>query len=348
MLDPRVLILYNRPVLPPDHPDRAAEEDVLYSVKIVRESLKTTGFPSDEYGITDTVPGIAELLERLSRRNFDLVFNLYEGSADRSVTEVYVTALLEWLHIPYTGCSSFTLGLARNKAFAKRVFGAGGVRTAEFVVLSDAAVPSDPVGYPAIVKPADEDASIGIDQGSVVTNDEELVARVQYVIDQYGPPVLVERYIPGRELQVSLIDLNGTGDPVVLPFAEIEFTQSEAKTWPVYTFTAKWDELSDEYKNAPVRVGVSIAPGIQAKLESVTRRAYHLLAARDYARVETRVTPDGDVFVLELNPNPSITSVMIDEGLPSVGHTYDEFIAAMVRNAAARSVSPRGARRVRV
>lgn len=348
MPDPHVLILYNEPVLLPGHPDRASEEDVLYSVRIVRESLKTSGLPSDEYGVFDSGAGIASLLDRLSRRDFDLVFNLYEGSADRSVTEVFLTALLEWLRIPYTGCSSFTLGLARSKAMAKRVFLAGGVVTPEFVLLTDATVPPNPVGFPAIVKPADEDASIGIDQGSVVTNDTELAARVRYVIDQYGPPVLVERYIPGREIQVSLIDLHGTGDPVVLPFAEIAFAdKSDGRAWPVYTYTAKWDEQSDEFKNAPVKVGVTISPEVTAKLEAVTKRAYHLLGARDFARVDTRVSPEGEVYVLELNPNPAITSVMIDEGLPAVGGTYDQFIAAMARNAAARPIAQAGKRRVR-
>ena len=76
-------------------------------------------------------------------------------------------------------------------------------------------------------------------------------------------------------------------------------------------------------------------------------RAYHLLDARDYARVDLRLTDAGEPFVLELNPNPSITSIMIDEGLPGVGFTYDQFIGALVRNAAARSPGPAGARRKR-
>jgi D-alanine-D-alanine ligase len=347
MRDPRVLILFNQPVLPPDHPDRGSEEDVLYSVKVVRDSLTAVGIPFDEYGILDTQAGLTALLDRLARRDFDLLFNLFEGAADRPVTEVYLTALLEWLRLPYTGCSSFTLGLARNKSVAKRVFATGGVPTPEFVLLTDAAVPPNPVGFPAIVKPADEDASVGIDQGSVVTTDTELVARVKYVIDQYGPPVLVERYIPGRELQVSLIDLAGSGDPVVLPPAEIAYKPSADRAWPVYTYTAKWDENSDEYKNAPVLVGVDVPAAVLAELNAVSKRAYHLLGARDYARVDTRITPDGDVYVLELNPNPAITSLMIDEGLPVVGSTYDKFIVALVRNAAARRESAKGRRRVR-
>lgn len=341
---PRVLVLFNRPVLPPDHPDRGAEEDVLYSVKIVRESLKASGLPADEFGVTADLPA---LLARLGRPDYDVVFNLYEGDADNSVTEVYLTGLLEWLGVAYTGCPSFTLAVARHKPTAKRLFAAAGVLTPEFVLL-DAAdpIPSDPVGFPAVVKPASEDASIGIDQGSVVTTPAELAARVRYVFDQYGPPALVERFILGREIQVSLVDLHNTGDPLVLPLAEIAFAPAAGR-WPVYTYTAKWDEASDEYKAAPVKVGVAVPPAVLDSLTDVSRRVYRLLGGRDYARVDTRVTPDGRVYVLEMNPNPAITSVMIDEGLPAVGGTYDKFIAALVHNAAARRPAPAGSRRIR-
>jgi D-alanine-D-alanine ligase len=344
MPDPRVLLLYNEPVLPLDHPDRGSEDDVLYSVKIVAESVKAGGFPVAQFGVTDDLTG---LLARLQTADFDVVFNLYEGNADRSVTEVYLTGLLEWLNLSYTGCPSFTLAVARNKPVAKRLFQAAGIRTAAFAVLSTPEVPAG-VGFPAIVKPAAEDASVGIDQGAVVSDEAELLARVRYVLDAYGPPVLVEEYIPGREIQVSVIDLHGTGEPVVLPFSEIAFKPPADRTlWPIYTYTAKWREESEEYKHAPVVVGVKLADDVTRAVADTAVRVYQLLGGRDYARVDTRVTPAGEVYVLEMNPNPAVTSVMIDEGLPAVGKNYDQFIAALVRNAAARKSAPSGTRRVR-
>lgn len=343
MPEPRVLILFNEPVLPPDHPDRGSEDDVLYSVKIVGDSLKTGGLPSTSFGVTDD---LSALVARLKVGDFDVVFNLYEGTADRSVTEVYLTGLLEWLGIAYTGCPSFTLSVARNKPVAKRLFQSAGIRTAEFAEVIAPEVPGWTT-FPAIVKPAAEDASVGIDQGAVVSNVAELYARVKYVIDNYGPPVLVERYVAGREIQVSLIDLNGDGRPAVLPFSEIAFKPTGGTLWPIYTYTAKWHEESDEYKQAPVLVGVTLDDDVTAALTAAALRTYHLLGARDYARVDTRVTPDGEVFVLEMNPNPAVTSVMIDEGLPAVGSTYDKFIAALVRNAAGRRGQVVGTRRVR-
>lgn len=345
MPEPRVLILFNEPVLPVDHPDRGAEDDVLYSVKIVGESLKAVGIPSVSYGVTDD---LAALLARLKVPDFDVVFNLYEGTADQSVTEVYLTGLLEWLGLSYTGCPSFTLSVARNKPFSKRLFQAAGIRTAEFAEVVSPDVPGWE-HFPAIVKPASEDASIGIEQAAVVSTAGELHARVRFVMEHYGPPVLVERYIPGREIQVSLIDLAGNGHPAVLPFAEIAFKPEAgaAARWPIYTYTAKWHEDSDEYKHAPVVVGVKLPADVTERLSDVALRVYHLLGARDYARVDTRVTPAGEVYVLEMNPNPAITSVMIDEGLPETGSSYDRFIGTLVRNAAARRVKAAGTRRVR-
>lgn len=344
MSEPRVLILFNQPVLPADHPDRGAEDDVLYSVKVVGDSLKAVGIPFQSFGLTDD---LSSLIARLNRRDFDVVFNLYEGTADRSVTEVYLTGLLEWLGISYTGCPSFTLAVARNKPVAKRLFQAAGISTAEFAEVSAPELP-DWTAFPAIVKPASEDASIGIDQEAVVSTPDELTARVKYVLDHYGPPVLVERYIPGREIQVSLIDLNGDGRPAVLPFAEIAFKPANGSTlWPIYTYTAKWHEESEEYKQAPVLVGVSVPAKVSNALKDVAVRVYHLLGARDYARIDTRVTLSGEVYVLEMNPNPAISSLMIDEGLPAVGSTYDKFIAALVHNATARKSAATGSRRVR-
>jgi D-alanine-D-alanine ligase len=311
MTDPRVLIVYNEPVLPPDHPDYGSESDVLYSAKIVRESLTALGIPNASFGVTDDLPA---LLARLLLRDFDVVFNLYEGTADFSITEVYFTGLLEWLRMPYTGCPSTTLGIARNKALAKQLFKAAGIRTPDFVLLHDDTVPPLDLGWPLIVKPVAEDASVGIDQGSVVSNEEELLARVKYVRETYGGSVLVEEYIAGREIQVSLADLGGDDSPTVLSFSEIAFKAAAA---------------------------------VRDRLNDTAKRAFRLLDCRDYARVDTRVTADGEVYVLELNPNPSITSVMIDEGLPSVGYTYDQFIGVVVRNAAARIPGPSGERRKR-
>jgi D-alanine-D-alanine ligase len=339
----RVLIAYNEPVLPLDHPDRPAEDDVLYSVKVICDSLNALGYEHTKYGVTDDIPA---LLQRLQTHDYDLVFNLYEGNADRSVTEVYFTGLLEWMNIPYTGCTAFTLNVARHKPTAKAMFQASGVKTPKFVLAESADIKKPPFKFPMIVKPASEDASIGIEQSSVVKNMRALRKKIADVIANYGSPVLVEQFIVGRELQISLIEKVGADEPSVLPFSEIEY-HAGSELWPVYTFTAKWDENSAEYKAAPVKVNVKVSEELQAKVTEACLRAYRVMQARDFARIDTRVTPEGDVYVLELNPNPSITSVMIDQGLPAINRTYDQFIGDLVEAAVKRSADPAGERRTR-
>ena len=344
---PRVLVLFNQPVLPPGHPDYDSEAEVLYSVKIVRDSLTALGIPHDQFGVTDD---LAPLLERLTRADFDVAFNLYEGTADFSITEVYFTGLLEWLRIRFTGCPSHTLVLARQKVLAKTLFRDAGLPTAAFAVVPEGQpAPVLDFGFPAIVKPTSEDASVGIEQAAVVRDADELAARVAFIHEQYGQPALVEQYISGREIQLSLIDLHGTGDPVLLPASEIAFgPPTTNRPWPIYTYTAKWNEHSEEFANATVKVGVVLPPDVDARLRDTVSRVYHLLGARDYARVDLRLTSTGELSVLELNPNPSITSIMIDSALPALDFTYDQFIGALVRNAAAREPGPTGSRRSRV
>ena len=97
----------------------------------------------------------------------------------------------------------------------------------------------------------------------------------------------------------------------------------------------------------PLKVGVTLPDEVDARLREAVTRAYHLLGARDYARVDLRVTAAGELFILEVNPNPSITSIMIDSALPALEFSYDQFIGALVRNAAARTPGPAGSRRTR-
>ncbi len=343
----RVLVLFNQPVLPKDHPDYSSEADILYSVQVVRTSLKNVGITSSQFGVTDN---IADLITYLNENRPDVVFNLYEGPADNSVTEVYLAGLLEWLGIPFTGCPSLALSLARNKALAKQLFQGAGVPTAPYLLLGpEDAIPKNPLGWPTIVKPAAEDASVGIEQDSVVQNNEQLRTRIQFLRENYGGSVLLEKYITGRELHVSVVDIKGNNELVPLPFGEVAFQKVEDGTlWPIYSYTAKWNEQSEEYRRAAIVVGAKVSADLEKRLHAVADTAFRAIGCRDYARIDTRVTEEGEIFVLEVNPNPSIYSVLIDSGLPAIGTNYDEFIHALVKNAIARGKEIRaGVRRVR-
>lgn len=333
MQQPRVLVLFNKPSLPLDHPDSDSETDVLHSVQVVREFLTHEGIESDEFGIGTNLD---ELQARLQGDRPDVVFNLFEGFADRGHTESTVTGIMEWLDLPFTGCTSQALVLARNKSLSKFMMVGAGISTPDFFLVGDAPCPNNTIGWPVIVKPCREDASVGIDQGAVVTNDRDLKDRVEYIRSRYGSPVLVERYIEGREIHTTLAELDDGPNPTALPFSEILFEETEENLWSIYSYDAKWDTTSTEYERTPVDVPVILEDDLTERVVSAARKVYQLLGCRDYARVDARVTDDGEVYLLEANPNPSITSIMLRYGLEAIDWGHGQFVAHLARRAARR------------
>ena len=338
MQQPRVLVLFNRPALPAGHPDADSESDVLYSTQVVREFLANEGIESDEFGLGDDPD---ELLARLRDDRPEVVFNLFEGLADRLHTEAAAIGIMEWLDVPFTGCTTQSVVVARNKPLTKHLMVGAGLMTPEFFVVDgDQPCPANPHGWPMIVKPCGQDASVGIDQGAVVTNDRDLRDRVDLMLARYGGPVLVERFIAGREIHTTLVELLDGPEPTALPFSEILFGEGEKELWPIYSYHAKWDTESDEYDRTPVDVPVVLGDGLDERVVAAARRMYRLVGFRDYARVDARVTDDGRVYLLEANPNPSITSIMLRYGLEAIDWGHQEFVAHMARRAASRPRPP--------
>jgi D-alanine-D-alanine ligase len=334
MPKPPILVVYNKPVLPPDHPEAESEYDILETVSDTAKILVAAGFDVRKLGI-DRDP--RPLLDELRDRPPLAVFNLFEGLATQPGTEVSVAALLEWLNVSFTGCSSSAMVLGRDKIRTKHLLAAAGLPTPAYAVIESAPAPEWKAGWPAIVKPALQDASIGIDQGSVVTTPEQFAARVEYVLKSYGPPVLAERFVGGREFLAHVVEGGPARVPTVLPVAEIAFVPDAPGRWPVYTFTAKWDEKSDEYKNAPVVAPVALPAEVFGRLRDIATRAYRVLGCRDYARLDARMDADGSFHVLEVNPNPYLNSLALVKGLEAVGRTHEDFVVHLMLEAVARA-----------
>lgn len=328
---PRVVVLYNEPVLPAGHPEFESEHEVLATVDVVRQTLQHAGFDVAALGIDRDPQTLCTALQSLKP---DVVFNLFEGTADQGQTEAYVAGVLEWLRVPFTGCPFPTLCLARNKHWVKHLLHGARLPTPAYIIVDAVPLTDCPLGWPVIVKPAAEHASVGLDQGSVVTDAVRLNERVQQLLRNYGPPVLIEEFIRGRELNVGLIEA-----PTLqaLPISEVLFTDDDPAYWPIVTYDAKWKPGSRDYESTPPRYPAEVAPELAQQLNDLACRTFRLLGCRDYARVDFRVRPNGEPLILELNPNPDFsTSAGFAGGLASAGMSHAQFTVLLVRQALAR------------
>jgi D-alanine-D-alanine ligase len=326
----RVLILHNQPILPENHPDADSEHEILHTAEFVQKTLTIAGYDVSTLGVSrDPVP----LFEGLRDIRPDVVFNLFEGLADFGDTEAHIAGFLDWLEIPYTGCPYQTLCLARSKHLTKHLLAGAGLPTAKFFVVEDVPVEDCPLGWPVIVKPATQDASVGVNQSSVVTNLESLNDRIAYLLDNYGPPVLIEEFIRGREFNVGLIE---TPELLLLPVSEILFIDKDPDFWPIVTYDAKWKPGTRDYEATPPKYPARVPPRLRNKLEALAKRAFHLLGCRDYARVDFRVR-GSKPYILEVNPNPDFSPTAgLAGGLESAGVSHAQFTIDLVQRALAR------------
>lgn len=328
---PRVVILYNEPTLQADHPDALSEHEIVYTVGAVEEVLKKADYDVQRLG-AHVDPG--PMITKLQKLKPDVVFNLFEGLPLMGQTEAFAAGILEWLGIPYTGCGFQSMVLARNKPLAKRLFRDALLPTPKFRLIEEMPPKMNRMGWPVIVKPSNQDASVGMDQSSVVTNAKEFEQRVEKVWADYGGPVLVEEFIPGREISLMLFE-----QPELQPlvFWEVKFTDKDPKYWPIITYDAKWKPGTRDYEATPIDYSPTISPRLRAKLERIGKKAFRLIGCRDIARVDFRVTPEEDPFILEMNPNPDFSPMAgLSEGLGAAGTSHSDMTLQLVKNALAR------------
>ncbi|HZZ79593.1 MAG TPA: hypothetical protein VFE62_13815 [Gemmataceae bacterium] len=300
MSTPSVLVLYNQPLLPEDHPDAPSEITIVDIAQSIAGILRSAGYAVRLLALgTDPEPLWAELRGHRP----DAAFNLYEGQVDNSETETYVAGLLEWSGVPFTGSPAHTLSLARAKDRVKYLLKGAGLPTADFVLVDALPLPAWTFSFPVIVKPARLDASVGVEQKSVCTNREEVEKRVEYILATYGSPVLVEQFIMGRELHVPVVELP---ELRTLSPREIQFPDPTPGAWPILTFDGKWNPASPAFDHAPPLIA-KLPEATLRELDRVACRTFRLLDCRDYARIDFRMNERGQVFVLELNPNPEIS-----------------------------------------
>jgi D-alanine-D-alanine ligase len=330
------VILYNAANLQ----EREGCAEILYPANIVREevsaieeSLRSGGFSPTVIAVQNFSKELVETLLEISPR---FVFNLCEEINGRCDLEMCVAGLLEMMNLPYTGSDPFTLGLALNKHHVKQVLRAAGIPTARAYVCfagQDRRVPRG-MRFPMIVKPAREDASLGINSSSVCADSEQLDRQILYIHDVYKQEALIEEYLDGREFNVSVV---GDRNPEVLAVSEIDFSGLPEGEPKIVSYRAKWDEESTLF-NATVPVcPAKVSAKLGNRIKDIAIRSYRCTGCRDYARIDMRTDARGRVYVLEVNPNPDISpKAGFARAARAAGYSYGDIILRIGGGAMAR------------
>lgn len=315
-----------------------SEYGVLDEMKAVQRALATT---EHETKIVPVALDVFKLIDELRADTPDLIFNLCESLDGDPTQEMNVASLFEILKIPYTGSRALTLGLALNKSRVKEILNYHNIPTAAHYLCNNANEFKDGGYYrvkgkfPLIVKPSREDASIGIDNNSIVRTDDELKKRIEYILDVHKQPALVEEFIEGREINVSVVGnvKKDENDLIVFPISEIDFSELPPELPKIVSYNSKWMYNTVEFSGTKaVCPAKNISPELEEIIKSTARKVYALIGASDYARVDFRVK-DGIPYVLELNPNPDIASdVDEDTGFTRSGKAYGWTYEQLIQN----------------
>lgn len=250
-------------------------------------------------------PDVERLVQSLRRLAPDLIFNLAESFAGKSALESNVAALLNLLDCRYTGSSPAGLLLAGDKSLTTKVLRFHGIRTPEFATIYRGAVDwAGDIAFPVIVKPPQEDASLGITTGSVVHNLKQLFGRIDALQAEFRQPVLVEQFIDGREFYVGVL---GNAHAEALPVIELDYSAFPADRPRIASWEAKWGADGNgsgaEFAGTRSVFPTTLDAALEQRMREIAVDAFHALRLRDYARIDLRVTPAGEVYVIEVNPN---------------------------------------------
>jgi D-alanine-D-alanine ligase len=319
------VLLYN---LDPAWPegDRAS---ALQQAEALERAMLEVGHPVEAVALKDR--GIAEAMAPFDPEH-QIVFNWCECLPGVAHSEPLVARALEDLGFTFTGASSEALALAGDKGRMKEVLEEAGIPTPTWGRFED----PDPAGwsrFPAIVKPVNEHCSEGITSEAVVMDEQELEARISFILEAYRQPALVEDFIDGREFHVSLW---GNGRIEMLPPAEMDFSGFSSVRDRLCTYESKHCPGSRHYEGIHTLLPAPLSAKELATMEDVCGRAYRAIGCRDYGRIDLRVR-DGAFYILDVNPNADIS---LDASLACAaevaGHSYGQAGSKVVRMAAHR------------
>lgn len=274
---------------------RPDETGVLPVVAAVEDALRALGH---EPLVLPVATALDAWTTALRQARPDVVFNLCEAVAGDASREAHVAAVIELLGLPLTGSPAETLGLARRKDRVNAVLSAAGLPVPRWATWS----PGEPLPgwrrFPAIIKPAAEDGSVGISQASVVEAEPQLGAALGGAAAH--APLLLQSFVGDREVVAGLVGES------VLPLAEIDFSAMPPERHRVVTYDAKWSPGSTDDVGTRSVCPACLEPGLRDRVAAVALQAWRAIGGRGYGRVDLRIADRGEVHVIEVNPNPDL------------------------------------------
>jgi D-alanine-D-alanine ligase len=298
----------------------------------VLQSLRNLGHAVETLAVFDDVTAI---VEKVKGFNPSVVFNMTESFRDNRIHEPSIPALLNLLQVPYTGSGPDGLMLCKDKSLAKKVLAYHGVRLPHSVLCrrSNPRRKLEGCTFPAFVKPVGQESSDGICRASFARNDAEALERARFIHERLGSDALVEEYIEGRELYVSVL---GNSRLTVFPPREIFFDLMPEGAPRFATFNAKWNDAYRQkwgIRNGPP---APLPPGVEQRLYMTARMVYRALKIRGLARMDFRLMPDGKLVFLEANPNPSLAEEDdFAQSARAAGLEYDALVGRLLQVAGA-------------
>ena len=326
----RIIVPMHASLVPPDstrgHSDKEVAEwktefDVVHTLVERGHTVRPIGLIDD----------LTSLRQEIEEWRPHVAFNLLEEFHGVPTYDQHVVSYLELNRQPYTGCNPRGLLLSHDKALSKKLMAYHRIPTPGFTVFWRKRSVKRPakLAFPLIVKSLTEEASLGIAQASIVTNDEKLRDRVEFIFAQLNSDALVEEYVEGRELYVGVI---GNERLRTFPAWEMSFPNLPEGAPRIATRRAKWDEAYQKRHGITTDAAADLTDELAGKLAALCKRVYRVLGLSGYARIDLRLSPEGRIFVLEANPNPNVSNGEdFAESAQKAGLSYEELLERIIR-----------------
>jgi D-alanine-D-alanine ligase len=331
--DPLILVLYNveEQALHKSPLELIALQDTARVAMHINGALATLGYHTVPIAVRSSLSELRKTLAPFSLKTA-FIFNNCDGFGGNNMAATKVIRLIETLGFKHTGSPANVIKTCIDKSLMKEKLALARLPTPHYQVFTQAQGDYR-LNFPAIVKPLTDDASIGIDLRSVVQNHVDLMKRIKYVIEHYHQAALVEEFIPGRELTVSIW---GNRPAHALPISEQDYSRIENPLHQILTYASKWDPASYHYKNILTHCPASLTPGEAQRVVGTALSAYRVLGLCDYGRIDVRYH-DGIPYVIDINEVPDLgLGSGFSVSATAAGFTYAEMIARILELALER------------